>query len=77
MSYNFEINRELRELNNERAVNEHYFEKVKEKSAYMLKNDMGKDIDSVLSGQVKVKLSFFDKLKHRIKCFLDNIFNIF
>lgn len=76
MDYKYEINRELRELNNEKAVNEHYLNKEKEKFAFLLKNEMGKDIDSVLSGEVKVKLSFFEKIKYKTKNFLDNLFNI-
>ena len=77
MTYNYEINRELRELNNEKAVNEHYLDKEKQKYALLLKNEMGNDIKSVLSGEKKVKLSFFEKMKYKLKFILDKIFNIF
>ena len=80
MDYKYEINRELRELNNEKAVNEHYLNKEKEKFAFLLKNEMGKDIDSVLSGEVKVKLSFFNNISYSssleylsYKFFADNL----
>lgn len=77
MTYNYEINRELRELNNEKAVNEHYLDKEKQKYALLLKNEMGNDIKSVLNGEKKVKLSFFEKMKYKLKFILDKIFNIF
>ena len=43
----------------------------------MLRGSMGKDIDDVLSGKVKVKLSFFEKMKYKINFWLDKIFNTF
>ena len=45
----------------------------REKMAYFLRNELGEDIDNVLNGKVKVKLTFKEKLKR----FIDKIFNTF
>lgn len=41
-----------------------------------LKGDMGKDIQNVLSGKVKVQLPFWQRCKYKIKYILERIFNI-
>lgn len=40
-----------------------------------LKGDMGKDIEDVLSGKVKVKVPFWQKVKYKIRYLLERIFN--
>lgn len=75
MSYNFELNRELNELNKERISNEISLDKERERLSVLFKNGMGKDIDEVLSGKEKVKLTFSEKMKYKIKYYLDKIFN--
>jgi hypothetical protein len=37
---------------------------------------MGSDIDNVLSGKEIVKLTFYEKVKYKIRNFLDILFNI-
>ena len=73
---NWEINKELSSLNNDKKLNEEELNKQKQQMANMLLNDLGKDIDNVLNGNVKVKLSFFEKLKYKIRYYIDKLFNI-
>lgn len=40
-----------------------------------LKGEMGKDIQDVLSGKVKVKLSFWQRFQYKLKYILERIFN--
>jgi hypothetical protein len=49
----------------------------RDRYASLLKGEMGKDIDDVLSGKVKVKLSFWERVKYKTRHFLDVIFNMF
>jgi hypothetical protein len=51
----------------ERAVN---YEK--NKWANLLSGEMGKDINDVLSGKVKVKLSWKERYKYKIKRLINN-----
>ncbi|MBR6516958.1 MAG: hypothetical protein IKT40_09010 [Bacilli bacterium] len=76
MSYNFELNRELKELNKEKISTELSLDRERERLAEMFKNGLGRDIDNVLSGKEVVKLNFFEKIKYKIKNFLDNLFNV-
>jgi hypothetical protein len=73
---NWELNKELSNLNKDKKNNEEELNRKKEQMANLLLNDLGKDIDNVLSGQVKVKLSFFEKLKYKFKYYIDKLFNI-
>lgn len=66
-----ELSRELNGLKNDRMRYEIELNSCKQKYSDLLKNEMGKDINDVLNGKVKVKLSF----KERLKYFIDNIFN--
>lgn len=66
-----ELNRELNGLKNDRLRYEIELDSCRHKYSELLKNEMGKDINDVLNGKVKVKLSF----KERLKYFIDNIFN--
>ena len=66
-----ELNNELKGLNSDRALYKKELSTYQNKFSELLKNEMGKDIDNVLNGNVKVKLSF----KERFSRFLDNIFN--
>ena len=43
----------------------------------MLLGSMGKDIEDVLSGKVKVKLTWKEKMKYKIRGFIDTILKIF
>lgn len=81
-TYEWDWGRELDEI--DREVDEYWreFDRVesmtdwnkkqessKTEFANMLRNELGKDITDVVSGKVKVKLSFKEKLKYRIKRF--------
>jgi len=69
----FELNRELKGLQTDKTLYENELTAQKEKYAYFLRNELGEDIDNVLNGKVKVKLTFKEKLKR----FIDKIFNTF
>ena len=73
---NWELNKELYNLNKDKKNNEEELNRKKEQMANLLLTDLGKDIDNVLSGQVKVKLSFFEKLKYKFRYYIDKLFNI-
>ena len=66
-----ETNNELKGLKNDRKRYEIELSLYQKKYAEMLKHEMGKDMNNVLNGKIKVKLSF----KEKIKRFIDNIFN--
>lgn len=70
---NFQLNRELKGLQSDRECYKNDLKNQQEKYAYFLRNELGEDIDNVLNGKVKVKLSFKEKLKY----FIDKIFNSF
>ena len=72
-----ELNREVRNLENDKKMSILVIKNEQEKMARMLRGSMGKDIDDVLSGKVKVKLSYFEKMKYKINFWLDKIFNTF
>ena len=42
-----------------------------------LLGDMGKDMDDVLSGKVKVKLPLLMRIKYKINFWIDKLFKIF
>ena len=69
-----ELNRELRELRNERRLNEQILRNHQENMKRMLRGDLGKDMQNVLSGKTKVKLSFFEKLKYKVDFYIKKIF---
>lgn len=73
----FELEREIRTLNSEIEKSASAIEGRRNKYAEMLLGDMGKDIDAVLSGKVKVKLSFKDKVKYKIRGFFHSIMRFF
>jgi len=66
-----ELDRELSLLNNDRQEYEKELSSYRNKYSELLRNGMGKDIDDVINGKIKVKLSF----KERFWRFIDNIFN--
>lgn len=69
----FELNRELKELNFDKEKYKTELTNEQNRIAKLLKNEMGQDIQNVLNGKVKVKLTFKEKLKY----FIDKIFNTF
>lgn len=76
-TYQNSINKELTNINNDKIIFEHELKTHRDNIAHMLKTDMGKDIDDVLSGKKIVKLSFFEKIKYKTKYYLNILFNTF
>lgn len=73
METSFELRTELRGLKNDKLMTERAIETEKAKWAEMLKGSIGQDMDDVLSGKKKVKLSFKERFRNRWRKFL-NIF---
>lgn len=73
---NIGVNRELRELENERKLHRIVLKSEQEKIAKMLKGDMGKDMKDVISGKKRVRMPFFQMLKYKINYWLDKLFSV-
>lgn len=76
-TYQNSINKELTNINNDKIIFEHELKTHRDNIAHMLKTDMGKDIDDVLSGKKIVKLSLFEKIKYKTKYYMNILFNTF
>ncbi len=76
MNETFQIKKELEELNREKELSKLSLEKEQMRIVGLIKNGLGDDINNVLSGKEIVQLSFFEKVKFKIKYFFDNLFNI-
>lgn len=70
------VNRELRELENERKLHKIVLKSEQEKIAKMLKGEMGKDMKDVINGRKRVKMPFFQMLKYKINYWLDKLFSV-
>lgn len=73
MNEEFEIKNELHKLKKEKDAINNELERERERMANLLLTSMGKDIDGVLSGKIKIKLSMSEKIKYKLK----NFFNKF
>lgn len=73
----YTLNREKRALDNDRLMTKRALSIQQTQIANELRNGMGEDIENVLSGKVKVKLSFKERMKYKIRFFLKKIFNTF
>ena len=73
---NWELNRELKEIDKEREVFTQELTNKRQHMANLLLNDMGKDMDDVLKGKVKVKLSWKERMKYKIKYYINKLFEI-
>ena len=73
----FELNRELRELKKENDSYEAELSRQRQLMAQSLKEEMGRDMMDVLSGKVQVKLSLWERIKYKIRFYLDKLFEIF
>lgn len=69
----YELNKELNGLKSDKVLYEKELIGEQTKMAYLLRNELGEDIDNVLNGKVIVKLSFKEKLNRLI----NKIFNTF
>lgn len=70
----FQINRELRGLNNDKKITELAVKSQQIKWAELLKGNVGKDINDVLSGKVKVKLTFGEIISQKLRNYKKKIF---
>lgn len=64
MNSNYETNRELRGLKNDKIMTERAVESEKNRWAEKLRGNVGKDMHDVLSGKKKVKLTFREKIHY-------------
>ena len=65
MDYN--LHREIRGLKNDKLMSQRAVNFERNKWAKLLNGEMGKDIDDVLSGKVKVKLTFKEIVSYKLK----------
>ena len=72
---NWELNKELAEFQNDKKKFKAEIEKYQENYANILKNEIGKEINDVLSGKKVIKMKFTTKLKYKIKYFFERLFN--
>ena len=73
----YELSRELRGWKNDKIMTERAVEFEKNRWAEMLKGDIGQDIKDVLSGKKKVKLTFKEVLRYKIKFYKNKIKKLF
>ena len=77
MSSEYELNRELRGWKNDKIMTERAVESEKNRWAEMLKGSVGEDIKDVLSGKKKVKLTFNEVIKYKLKFYKNKIKKMF
>ena len=70
----FQINIELRGLNNDKKITELAVKSQQIKWAELLKGNVGKDINDVLSGKVKVKLTFGEIISQKLRNYKKKFF---
>ena len=75
--YGLNLENEKKLLDSERNASMKALENTRNQYAEMLLGSMGKDIEDVLSGKVKVKLTWKEKMKYKIRGFIDTILKIF
>lgn len=69
----YELTREIRGLNNDKIMTSRAVEFEKNRWAEKLKGSVGKDIDDVLSGKKKVKLTFSEVISYKLKYYKNKI----
>lgn len=69
-----ELNREYRELENEKKLYNRIIKSEQETFAKSLKGSIGKDMEEVLTGKKVVKLSLIETINYKIKKFLTKLF---
>lgn len=74
---NIAANREKRALDNDRLMSRRALNFQQRRIAQELLGDMGKDMDDVLSGKVKVKLPLLMRIKYKINFWLNKFFKTF
>jgi hypothetical protein len=74
---NIAANREKRALDNDRLMSRRAINFQQRRIAEELLGDMGKDMNDVLSGKVKVKLPLLMRIKYKINFWLNKLFKTF
>ena len=74
---NIAANREKRALDNDRLMSRRALNFQQRRIAEELLGDMGKDMDDVLRGKVKVKLPLLMRIKYKINFWLNKLFKTF
>lgn len=74
---NIAANREKRALDNDRLMSRRAINFQQRRIAEELLGDMGKDMDDVLSGKVKVKLPLLMRIKYKINFWINKLFKTF
>ena len=77
MNNDYELSRELRGWKNDKIMTERAVEFEKNRWANLLKGEIGKDIDDVLSGKKKVKLTFNEVINYKLKFYKNKIKKMF
>lgn len=73
----YELNRELRGLKNDKIMTERAVDFEKNRWAEMLKGEVGQDIKDVLSGKKKVKLTFNEVINYKLRFYKNKIKKMF
>ena len=69
----YELNRELRGLKNDKLMTDRAVDAEKRIWAEKLRGEVGKDINDVLSGKKKVKLTFGEVVSYKLKYYKNKI----
>ena len=77
MSVDYELAREMRGLKNDKIMTGRAVESEKNRWAEKLKGEVGKDIDDVLSGKKKVKLTFNEAINYKLNYYKNKIKKMF
>ena len=73
MGNSYELNRELRGLKNDKLMSDRAVDAEKRIWAEKLRGEVGKDINDVLSGKKKVKLTFGEVVSYKLKYYKNKI----
>lgn len=74
---NLDLVREARGLKNDKIMTNRLLDEEQQTMKNSLMGDLGKDMDDVLSGRVKVKLSWKEKIKYKVNFWLNKFFKTF
>ena len=73
----YELDREIRGLRNDKIMTERAVEFERNRWANKLRGNVGKDINDVLSGKVKVKLTLKESLRYKFRYYKNKFRKIF
>lgn len=69
----YELTRETRGLRNDKIMTERAVDYEKNRWAEMLRGNLGKDINDVLSGKKKVRLTFNEVINYKLRFYKNKI----